>query len=62
MSEEEKYAGDFAYEGKIIPNIENQAEEIFLYHSIDDEIVPYSHVRKIKSYLPKAKLITFTNR
>jgi pimeloyl-ACP methyl ester carboxylesterase len=37
-------------------------EEIFIYHSTDDTTVPYSHSEKIKSYLPKAKLITFTNR
>jgi len=62
MSDEEKYAWDFAYDPKIIPHLENQAEEIFLYHSTDDVIVPYSHAEKIKTYLPKAKLITFTDR
>ncbi|MFA6255733.1 MAG: hypothetical protein WC606_00990 [Candidatus Absconditabacterales bacterium] len=62
MSDEEKYAGDFAYDPKIIPNIEDQAEEIFLYHSTDDDLVPYSHTEKIKAYLPKAKLMTFTDR
>lgn len=62
MSEEEKYAGDFAYDPSVISNIEDQAEEIFLYHSTDDDIVPYAHVEKIKAYLPKAKLITLNNR
>jgi len=62
MSDEEKYAWDFAYDPKIIPNIEDQAEEIFLYHSTDDDLVPYSHTEKIKAYLPKAKLMTFTDR
>lgn len=62
MSEEEKYAWDFAYDPSIIPNIEHQADEIFLYHSTDDEIVPYTHAEKIKAYLPKAKLVTFTDR
>ena len=62
MSDEEKYAWDFAYDPSIISNIEHQADEIFLYHSTDDEIVPYSHAEKIKAYLPKAKLVTFTDR
>ena len=62
MSDEEKYAWDFAYEPKIIPNLQNQVEEIFLYHSTDDDMVPYAHAEKILSYLPKAKLITFTDR
>lgn len=62
MSDEEKYAWDFAYDPKIISNLEDKADTIFLYHSTDDEVVPYSHVEKIKTYLPKAKLITFTDR
>lgn len=62
MSEEEKYSWDFAYSPEIIPNIEDQVEEILLYHSTDDELVPYSHTEKIKAYLPKAKLITFHDR
>jgi len=33
-----------------------------LYHSTDDDVVPYVHAEKIKSYLPKAKLITLTDR
>lgn len=62
MPDEEKYAWDFAYDPSIIPNLERQTEEIFLYHSTDDPSVPYSHAEKIKAYLPKAKLITFTDR
>ena len=62
MSEEEKYAWDFAYSPEIIANIENKAENIFIYHSTDDPVVPYSHAQKIKAYLPKAKLITFNDR
>lgn len=62
MEEDEKYAGDFAYSPDIIKNIEHQAEEIFIYHSTDDDIVPYAHAEKIKSYLPTAKLISFNDR
>jgi hypothetical protein len=62
MSDEEKYAWDFAYDPNIIHNLENQAEKIFLYHSTDDEIVPYTHAEKIKAYLPKAKLVALSDR
>ena len=62
MDEEEKYAGDFAYSPDIISNLEKYSDKIFIYHSTDDDIVPYSHSEKIKSYLPNAKLITFNDR
>ncbi len=62
MTEEEKYSWDFAYDPSIIPNLEYQVDEIFLYHSTDDDLVPYAHAEKIKAYLPKAKLITFHDR
>lgn len=62
MDEDEKYSGDFAYSPEIIPNIKTQVDQIFLYHSTDDDIVPYSHTEKIKAYVPDAKLITLTDR
>lgn len=62
MDDDEKYSWDFAYDPQIIHHIENQVEEIFLYHSTDDDIVPYAHTQKIKAYLPKAKVITLTDR
>jgi hypothetical protein len=62
MDDDQKYSWDFAYDPKVIPYLENQVEEIFLYHSTDDGIVPYTHTEKIKAYLPKAKVITLTDR
>lgn len=62
MPEEEKYLGDFEYNPKIIPNLEKYCENIFIYHSKDDPIIPYSHGEKIKSYLPKAKFLRFENK
>ena len=57
-----QYLWDFAFEANTIANIENKAENIFIYHSTDDPVVPYSHSQKIKAYLPNAKLMTFTDR
>lgn len=62
MDEDEKYSWDFAYSPNIIKNLEKHCEQIFIYHSTDDDIVPYSHSEKIKSYLSNAKLITFNGR
>lgn len=62
MDEDEKYSWDFAYSPDIISNLEKYCDQIFIYHSTDDDIVPYSHAQKIKSYLPNAKLITFKDR
>ncbi len=59
---DKQYLWDFAFDVNNIKKLENIAEEIFIYHSTDDPTVPYSHAEKIKSYLPKAKLITFTDR
>ena len=57
-----QYLWDFAFEANTIANLENKAENIFIYHSTDDPVVPYSHAQKIKAYLPNAKLMTFTDR
>lgn len=62
MSDEEKYSGDFAYEPNIIANIPAQVDQIFIYHSTDDDIAPYAHGQKIAHYLPEAKFITFHDR
>lgn len=59
---DKQYLWDFAFDVNNITKLENIAEEIFIYHSTDDPTVPYSHAEKIKSYLPNAKLITFTDR
>ena len=62
MPDGEDHMGDFAYDAEIIAHLEQHAEQIFIYHSTDDDIVPYTHAQKIWSHLPKAKLITFTDR
>lgn len=59
---DKQYLWDFAFDINTIAKLEDIAEQIFLYHSTDDPTVPYSHAKKIQSYLPKAKLITFTDR
>lgn len=62
MDEDEKYTGDFAYNAEIIKNLEKHCEQIFIYHSTDDNIVPYSHAQKITNYLPWVIFVTFHNK
>ena len=62
MPEEEKYMGDFLFDLNTIPKVQDFVENIFIYHSTDDPVVPYEHAEKLYSYLPKAKLITLTDR
>ena len=62
MRDEDAYLGDFAYGPESISNIENVCDQIFLYHSTDDPVVPYAHAEKIQSYLPHAKLIRYSDK
>lgn len=62
MDDDEKYSWDFSYSPDIIPNLQKYCDQIFIYHSTDDDIVPYSHGQKIKSYLPNAEFITLHDR
>ena len=54
-------SGDFLITKPLAP-LENQVERIFLYHSTDDEIVPYAECEKYRAQLPKAEARTFTDR
>lgn len=45
-----------------LKKIEKQASKIFLYHSKDDSIVPFSDLKKYADELPSAKKIIFKNR
>ena len=54
--------GDFSFETSKLPQIMEQIPQITLMHSEDDFVVPYEHARKYKKLLPKAELVTFTDR
>lgn len=59
---EEAFLWDFTFDINNIPKVAEHVDEIFIYHSKDDDAVPYSQAPRIQSYLPKAKLVTFTDR
>ena len=56
-----EYLGDFILP-KNLSKIEKQVKNIFLYHSKDDLVVPFSNLEKYAKFLPNAKKIIFENR
>ncbi len=58
----DEWIGDFLSDKAKIPHIQDQVDQIFLYHSTDDPVVPYSHSEKLAALLPKSTLLTFQNR
>lgn len=53
--------GGFILSGSL-ENIQKQCANIFIYHSTDDPIVPYSDALKYQKALPQAQLISFSDR
>lgn len=53
--------GDFTL-SEPLEKLTEQSERLFLYHSQDDVVVPYSNALDYKSVLPKAVLRDFTDR
>ena len=47
---------------KNIKFLEKQCEYIYLYHSKDDAIVPFTHAEKLSRAISKAKLEVFETR
>ncbi|MFA5986201.1 MAG: alpha/beta hydrolase [Parcubacteria group bacterium] len=45
-----------------LENIQKQCDQIFIYHSTDDPVVPYADALQYQKSLPQAKLITFSDR
>lgn len=59
---EEEPLGDFSLADPELKLLKEQVSNIFIYHSKDDPIVPYTHAEKFYNALPKSKLITLENR
>jgi len=54
--------GNFWSDRKKIATIQKQVDQICIYHSKDDEVVPYRHSEKLSEFLPQAKFFSFENR
>lgn len=47
---------------KNLDGISSQVENIFIYHSKDDPVVPFSNSKKYKEVLPKVELVVFNDK
>jgi predicted alpha/beta hydrolase family esterase len=47
---------------ELVPEIENKAKKIFMYHSKDDDLVPFKHSVTLKKYLKNAQFFEFEDR
>jgi uncharacterized protein len=60
--DEPEDGGDFNFDTSNLHNLEKQAQNIIIYHSEDDTVVPYTHGISYKNALPSANFISFTDR
>ena len=60
--DEKEDGGDFNFDTKNLHNVEKQAQNIVIYHSEDDAVVPYTHGISYKNALPSANFTSFTDR
>lgn len=61
FNKSEESLADFALD-QPLNNLKNQIENIYLYHSQDDVVVPISHLEGYKKELPNAQTRIFENR
>lgn len=54
--------GSFQLENNDFSNINKQCKDIYLYHSKDDQSVPFSQFDIMKNYFPDAKTRIFENK
>jgi predicted alpha/beta hydrolase family esterase len=62
LDDEKEYVGDFSIDISKIPLLQNKVNDIYIYHSTDDHLVPYSQGQRISALLPNAKFLTFEDR
>jgi predicted alpha/beta hydrolase family esterase len=54
--------GDFNFDAKELPRLEEQVREIVIFHSKDDEAVSFSHALKYQKAIPSITLVPFEDR
>ncbi len=54
--------GDFAFDTSRVGELSKKAENIYIFHSKDDFVVPYEHAERFKRALPSAELVTFDDK
>lgn len=59
---DEETIGNFIFDPSNLNNIESQVNHIFIYHSKDDDIVPFRHGEELAKHLPSGNFLIFENR
>lgn len=59
---EKEPLNDFSLTDPSLKLLQEQVENIFIYHSVDDPVVPYLHAEKFHKTLPNSKLIRLEDR
>ena len=54
--------GDFLPSKTKLGIITEQSEKVFLFHSKDDDVCPYSHSEEYAQYMPEAEFVSFQDR
>ncbi len=54
--------GNFLFDIDKLSKLDEQIKHIYLYHSKDDSVVPYSHSERYHESMPNSELITFEDR
>lgn len=59
---EEESVGSFALDADLLPNLAKQSDEVHIWASTDDPIVPYNHSERYHKAIPGSVLHTFSDR
>lgn len=57
-----EWAADFGFDQSLLPRLAEQAKAVFVYHSTDDDVVPYQNAELLMHYIPQAKLTTYADK
>jgi predicted alpha/beta hydrolase family esterase len=54
--------GTFQFDPQQLPEITKSVKNISIWHSEDDFVVPFEHVRSYEKYLPEAEIVLFSDK
>ncbi len=54
--------GDFLPDIKKVSSISKQCAQIFIFHSRDDEVCPFTHSQEVSKVIPSAEFVIFEDR
>ncbi len=62
INDSKEDGGDFAFDTSRVGELAEKVENICIFHSKDDFVVPYEHALMYQAALPEAQLITFEDK